>query len=111
MGLLAIEITPALIRTAAESGYPTHAREGLLVQRVRADGPADMAGVQRPKTDGFPAYGGDVIVSVEGERVRTGRQLSRAVASRAAGDTLAVGILRAGSPRALRVTVGKPPVP
>ena len=68
--------------------------EGAVVTDVRADGPADAAGIEA----------GDVIVELDGERVRSARQLARLVEETPAGRTAPVRVLRDGSPVALSVT-------
>ena len=68
--------------------------EGAVVTDVRADGPAEAAGIEA----------GDVIVEFDGERVRGARQLARLVEETPAGRAAPVRVLRGGSPVALRVT-------
>ena len=76
------------VEEAAEGG------EGAVVTDVRADGPAEAAGIEA----------GDVIVEFDGERVRSARQLARLVEETPAGRTAPVRVLRGGSPVALSVT-------
>ncbi|MCY4506043.1 MAG: PDZ domain-containing protein [Acidobacteria bacterium] len=68
--------------------------EGAGVTGVRADGPAEAAGIEA----------GDVIVEFDGERVRGARQLARLVEETPAGRAAPVRVLRDGSPVALSVT-------
>ena len=75
------------------------ADRGAVVTEVRADGPADAAGIQP----------GDVIVEFDGERVRGARQLARVVQETPAGRTVPVRVRRDGSASALRVTPEKTP--
>ena len=70
------------------------ADEGAVVTDVRADGPAEAAGMEP----------GDVIVEFDGERVRSARQLARLVEETPAGRTAPVRVLRGGSRVALSVT-------
>ncbi len=70
------------------------AGEGAVVNDVRADGPAEAAGIEP----------GDVIVEFDRERVRSARQLARLVEETPAGRTTPVRVLRGGSPVALSVT-------
>ena len=67
---------------------------GAVVTDVRADGPAEAAGIEA----------GDVIVEFDGERVRGARQLARLVEETPAGRAAPVRVLRDGSPVALSVT-------
>ncbi len=73
--------------------------EGAVVTDVRADGPADAAGVES----------GDVIVAFDGERVRGARQLARLVQETPAGRTVPLRVQRDGAPVALTVTPGEAP--
>ena len=68
--------------------------EGAVVTDVRADGPAEAAGIEA----------GDVIVEFDGERVRGARQLARLVEETPAGRAAPVRVLRGGSPMTLSVT-------
>ena len=68
--------------------------EGAVVTDVRAEGPADAAGIEP----------GDVIVEFDGERVRSARQLARLVEETPVGRDTPLRVLRDGSPVALRVT-------
>ena len=73
--------------------------EGAVVTDVRADGPAEAAGIEA----------GDVIVEFDGERVRGARQLARLVEETPAGRAAPVRVLRDGSPVALSVTPAESP--
>ena len=73
--------------------------EGAVVTDVRADGPAEAAGIEA----------GDVIVEFDGERVRGARQLARLVEETPAGRAAPVRVLRGGSPVALSVTPAEGP--
>ena len=79
------------VRDIEEAG---EGAEGAVVTEVRADGPADAAGVEP----------GDVIVEFDRERVRGARQLARLVEETPAGRTTPVRVLRDGSPVTLNVT-------
>lgn len=81
----------ASVRDVEEAGEGV---EGAVVTDVRADGPADAAGVEP----------GDVIVEFDRERVRGARQLARLVEETPAGRTAPVRVLRDGSPVTLNVT-------
>lgn len=69
------------------------ADEGAVVTDVRADGPADAAGIEP----------GDVIVEFDRERVRSARQLARLVEETPTGRTTPVQVLRDGSPVTLSI--------
>jgi serine protease Do len=67
---------------------------GVLVQSVREESPAERAGV---RTD-------DVIVSFDGERVRSAAQLTRLVNETPAGRPVPMQVVRGGSRADLEVT-------
>lgn len=73
--------------------------EGAVVTDVRADGPAEAAGIEP----------GDVIVEFDGERVRGARQLARLVDETPVGRTAPLRVLRNGSPTPLSVTPQETP--
>ena len=75
------------------------AETGAVVMDVRADGPADAAGIEP----------GDVIVEFDGERVRGARQLARVVQETPAGRTVPLHVRRGGSALALQVTPEETP--
>lgn len=79
------------VRDVEEAG---EAPEGAVVTDVRADGPAEAAGIE-PE---------DVIVEFDRERVRSARQLARLVEETPAGRAAPVRLLRDGSPVTLNVT-------
>ena len=68
---------------------------GALVSSVSDGSPAAKAGVER----------GDVIVSVDGEPVADANALRNRVASTAPGTSLALGVVRGGESKTLRVTL------
>lgn len=61
--------------------------KGALVERVLPGTPADTAGL---KTD-------DVVVAIDGKQVATGAELREALGAHAAGDTVSLEVLRAGT--------------
>lgn len=70
--------------------------EGAAVVQVVPDGPADQAGLRA----------GDVIVSVDGERVRPADRLRRMIRALQPGDTIRLEILRDGEMETIRVVLG-----
>jgi len=87
LGVELIEVTPELRRHLG-----TDREAGVLVGRVVADSAAEAAGIRV----------GDLILSIDGEEVRTAAALASAVRSRA-GTTAAVEVLREGTVRRLDV--------
>jgi serine protease Do len=71
---------------------------GAVVEEVRSATPAAKAGLKS----------GDVIVSFDGERVRSARQLERLVAETPAGRSVRVAVQRGGSKVDLDVTPEAP---
>ena len=64
---------------------------GVLVSRVEEDSPADDAGVRV----------GDVITMVDGDDVRSGQDISRAVREKDEGDAIDMEVWRDGRPQTL----------
>jgi S1-C subfamily serine protease len=87
---------------------------GVLVQTVQAGGPAARAGVHGGSIDSQVngqslVLGGDVIVSLDGQRVDSMDALSSQIAKHRPGDQVKLGILRSGAAKSLTVTLGKAP--
>ena len=82
---------------AAELGVE---RRGALVLGVEPGGPAARAGVEP----------GDVVVAVDGERVRTVEQVLSALRQSSPGDELSMTIGREGQPLELEVRLSNRPV-
>jgi serine protease Do len=80
-----------------EDGRP--ARRGVLVAGVERNSPAGRAGLRQ----------GDVVVSINGDRVETSRALVRSIAAVPPGQTVRLGVLREGRERELPVQVGRRP--
>jgi putative serine protease PepD len=72
---------------------------GAFVANVKRDGPASRAGIAP----------GDVIVSIEGRRVRSADEIAVALADRHPGDRVPLGLERAGRPQTVQVTLGELP--
>jgi len=70
--------------------------EGVIVVTVAPDGPAAQAGLQA----------GDVIVTFDGEAIRSVRQFTRLVDESVAGRSVTVAIVRDGSQTTHQVTPG-----
>jgi S1-C subfamily serine protease len=88
--------------------------EGIIVQSVVKDGPADKAGVEGGHTsatiDGAEvSLGGDVITEVEGKKVTGMEELVEIVNEAQPGDELELQILRDGKTKTADVTLGDRP--
>jgi len=92
IGVRPIEMTPDL---RAHYGAPRDA--GVLVGEVEADGPAGKAGLQV----------GDIVTAVDGEKIESGADLSRAIRRKKDGETARLEILRDKGKKTLTATVAE----
>jgi S1-C subfamily serine protease len=88
--------------------------EGVIVQSVVPDGPADEAGVKAGNTsatiDGAEvSLGGDIITKVDGEKVASMDEFVEIINEADPGDDLELTILRDGSTKTVAVTLGDRP--
>ncbi|MBI3127945.1 MAG: DegQ family serine endoprotease [Candidatus Tectomicrobia bacterium] len=74
-------------------------QRGAIVASVVDDSPAAKAGIRR----------GDVITSLNEQKIEKARDLSRIAADLKPGTAVRVAVLRAGKPLALTVTMGRMP--
>ncbi len=97
-GFLGASITPFIQEYADALGveYPGY---GAFVQGVTPEGPAQTAGLKE----------GDVVLTLNGQRVADATALTRMVAASRTGDTLRLEILREGRPRTITVRSGTRP--
>ena len=70
------------------------ATDGVRVADVDQDGPASKAGLRS----------GDVVVEVDGERVRSARQFSRLIQESPQGRSVRLGVMRDGNRQTVEVT-------
>jgi S1-C subfamily serine protease len=87
---------------------------GALVAEVVGDGPADQAGVTAGDQDlRFQGQevkaGGDVIVSVDGQKVVAESDLAQAIAGKSPGDTVTLEVLRDEQIEEVEVELGERP--
>ena len=90
LGVQVHELNPDLARY-----FEVDDREGVLVLEVEEDSPAEKAGLKA----------GDVIVRVEGEKVRDADDLRDILTDYEDGDEVAVEIVRRGKRKTLTVTL------
>jgi S1-C subfamily serine protease len=88
--------------------------EGVIVQSVVKDGPADKAGIQGGNTSATiegaeVSLGGDIITEVNGEKVAGMDEVIALVNKAKPGDEMELTILRDGSTRKATVTLGDRP--
>jgi serine protease Do len=96
-GWIGVQIQPVTPEIA--EGLGLKQAGGALVAEPQKDSPAVKAGIQA----------GDVIVSVDGERVKDARWLSRTIGSMAPGKTVRLGIIRKGEEKTVNLTLGELP--
>jgi S1-C subfamily serine protease len=87
---------------------------GALIANVVAGGPADKAGLRgadhRIRFQGQPVdVGGDVITSIDGQKIVQETDLPELIARHDPGDTIDVGIIRDGEHQTVQVTLDERP--
>jgi len=97
-GWIGVQIQPVTKEIGDSLGLKNN--EGALVAEPQKDSPAVKAGIEA----------GDVIVSVDGERVKDARDLSRKIGGMSPGGTIKLGILRNGADKTVNLTLGELPV-
>ena len=98
-GFLGVSIQPVNKSLAKELGLKE--TRGALVSHLVEDGPAKKAGLKR----------GDVIISVDDEKIENPRELSLTAADLRPGAIAKIGVIREGEKRNIKVQVGKLPGP
>jgi len=96
-GWLGIEIQ-ALTPRLAES-FNVGDRSGLIIAGIFRNGPAHQAGLQP----------GDVLLSINGQAVRSSRLEMNRIASFNPGETITLGVLRNGHEMSLDAKIGERP--
>jgi serine protease Do len=71
-------------------------KNGVLVQQVQPNGPADKAGMKP----------GDIITTLDGRQIKDGDDLVNEIASRHPGSTIRLGFMRDGKQQDATVTIG-----
>ncbi len=96
-GWLGVHIQP--IDELAAQSLGLEKQQGALVSDVVEDSPAERAGIQV----------GDVILSMDGEELKTPKDLSKQVAQTQAGSRSTLKIMRQGKRQNLNVTISQLP--
>ncbi len=91
IGIALIDLTPAL-----RGHFGALPDAGAMIGEVEKDSPASRAGLEV----------GDVVISADGERVSSGRDLGRAVRRKDIGETVKLEVVRNKAARTLNVQVG-----
>jgi serine protease Do len=92
LGISLNDVTPA-----NASFFNLKTATGAIVAQVTPDAPASRAGLKN----------GDVIDTLNGEKIENGSALQVAVSETAPGTTIKLGVLRNGSPQTFDVKVGE----
>jgi serine protease Do len=92
LGISLNDVTPA-----NASFFNLKTATGAIVAQVTPDAPASSAGLKN----------GDVIDTLNGEKIENGSALQVAVSETAPGTTIKLGVLRNGSPQTFDVKVGE----
>ncbi len=105
LGITGVNVTPMI----AEAMNLTESK-GFLVATVRANGPADKAGIQggfKIETLNNTQYtlGGDVIVQIDNKTIDTIENIKDHINAKKEGDVVSVKILRNGEIRFFNVTL------
>ncbi|MFL5832436.1 MAG: S1C family serine protease [Solirubrobacterales bacterium] len=88
--------------------------EGVIVQSVVKDGPADKAGIEAGGTEAQingeeVRLGGDIITEVDGKKLKTMDELVEIIQGHKPGDELQLTLLRDGQKKTADVTLGNQP--
>jgi S1-C subfamily serine protease len=88
--------------------------EGVIVQTVVPDGPADKAGLEAGSTSATingeqVRLGGDIITEVDGEKVKSMDEMVELIQGSKPGDKLELTYLRDGDEKTVDVTLGTQP--
>ncbi len=94
IGLLVQEITPVLAQSLG-----LERSDGVIISRVDEGSPAERSGLKR----------GDVIVALDGERVRNYESARRAIFGSRVGEVIEFEVIRDGEPRSFDVLVEEAP--
>ena len=92
-------VTPAPVTPQIAARLDLDREEAVIVLEVGAGTPADEAGIET----------GDLIVSIEGEEVRSVEEFLGLLRRRDPGETVEVGVLRDGEEEQLEVTLAERP--
>jgi len=110
LGISSSAIYPQLVEK-----FRLGTQRGAWVQTVTEGGPADEAGIRagderRLFQDQPYQTGGDVIVAVDGTRIRADDDLSDALSGKEPGDTSELTVIRDGRRKVVAVELGERPL-
>jgi S1-C subfamily serine protease len=109
---IGVTTQPLYPQLADRLNLPTDS--GAIIAKVVPGGPADKAGLQgsdqKIRFQGQQVdIGGDVITSIDGEKIVKETDLPELIARHEPGDTADVGIIRDGKEQTVQVTLGERP--
>ncbi|HEX2393038.1 MAG TPA: trypsin-like peptidase domain-containing protein [Solirubrobacterales bacterium] len=109
LGISGGSITPTLAKAL---NLPVS--EGVIVQSVVKDGPADEAGIEGGNTSATiggaeVSLGGDIITEIDGRKISGMDELIELVGKAKPGEEMELTILRSGDERTAHVTLGHQP--
>jgi S1-C subfamily serine protease len=89
-------VAGTLQETAAQADDTLTDEKGIVIVRVVPDSPAAQAGLQR----------GDILLTIDDSETNTLADVRTAIADKAEGDTVTLGITRGGTAQTLTATLG-----
>ena len=106
---LGVEMTTVTPDLARDLNLPVS--HGALLQSVVDGGPADKAGLRggRTETGSGVAAGGDLVVEIDGERVRTSDDVASTVSAHSPGDEVEIVYYRGDERHTAQVKLGERP--
>jgi S1-C subfamily serine protease len=106
---LGVDMVPVTEELARDLNLPVD--RGALLQTVVPGGPADDAGLRGGRTDTSSgvAAGGDVVVAIDGETVRTPDDLASAIAAHSPGDEVEIEYYRGDERRTATLKLAERP--
>jgi serine protease Do/serine protease DegQ len=96
LGVTTQDLTPDLIKA-----FDLKSRRGAVVSKVEGNSAADLAGIEP----------GDIIVSLNGKKVKGSHQIRNIIGLLQIGDEVQVGLIRAGNKQSITAQIGKPKRP
>lgn len=103
-----LDITMVQLDASIVSYAKLSVNEGLLISQVRSGGKAEKSGLKGGDKrvqygSSIIFLGGDIIVSIKGEKVAQYSDLYHALVDTAPGDIVEVGVIRDGSKKTIKV--------
>ncbi len=96
-GWLGVSFQP--LDASLAKGFGMNHKGGAVVNNVTKDSPAENGGMKT----------GDVIIAVNGKKLKAGRQLPTMVAKLKPGSEASIKVVRSGKKKSLKIKIGKRP--